>query len=277
MFGFVVASATSLSDEEKARYRAVYCGLCRALAERYGQASRAALTYDLTFYVLLANALAEPLERTGEAPCVMHPVKKMPYTQSTWTDYAADLSMALAYHKCLDDIADDHSLTARAGRAALEGAYRKAQERIPEECAAIETSMGKIRTIEGETASRTVSPDAAANEFGALLGTLFAHGQGYWADAMETFGRALGRFVYLMDAAVDFADDARSGSYNPFVALNSTPEAMRESLELVAADMASAFERLPLEQDLHLLRSVLYEGVWIQFNQTCAKSSEARD
>ena len=268
MFGFVVASATSLSEDEKARYQAVYCGLCRTLAERYGQVSRAALTYDLTFYVLLANAMAEPPERTGEAHCVTHPVKLMPYAQSPWTDYAADLSVALAYHKCLDDITDDNSLTARAGRAALQSAYRKAQERIPEECTAIEKGMGKIRAIEGETASETVSPDAAANEFGVLLGALFAHGQGYWAGAMEAFGRALGRFVYLIDAAVDFADDAASGSYNPFVILGATPETMRTTLALAAADTAEAYERLPLVQDAHLMDAILYSGVWAQFNRT---------
>lgn len=265
MFGFVVASASSLSEEEKARYQAVYCGLCRALGERYGQVSRAALTYDLTFFILLANSLGEPTEETGEARCVMHPVKEMPYAQSPWTDYAADLSVALAYHKCLDDIADDNSVSARAGRAALEGAYRKAAARIPAQCAAIEQAMGRIREIESDPAA---PPDAAATEFGALLGELFAHDQGFWAESMRTFGDALGRFVYLMDAAVDFADDEKAGSYNPFVTMGSTPESMEITLQLAAASAAEAFERLPLAQDLHLLRSVLYEGIWIQFNRT---------
>ena len=36
MFGFVVADAGALSEEEKERYRAVYCGLCFALRDRYG-------------------------------------------------------------------------------------------------------------------------------------------------------------------------------------------------------------------------------------------------
>lgn len=275
MFGFVVASASSLTDEEKTRYQATYCGLCRALGERYGQAARAALTYDLTFFVLLCGSLHEPAEATGEAHCVTHPVKMMPYARSSWTDYAADLSVALAYHKCLDDIADDGSLAARAGRIALAGAYAQAEARIPGQCAAIEGAMERIREI--EQSHEEASPDAAANEFGLLLGKLFAHDQGFWADSMGTLGNALGRFVYLMDAAVDFADDEKSGSYNPFVALGSSPKAMGETLSLVAADAADAFERLPLEQDLHLLRSVLYEGIWIQFNRTYRDNNEARD
>ena len=52
MFGYVVANIDDLDDEEKARYRAVYCGLCRVLKERGGQRSRVCLTYDLTFLVI---------------------------------------------------------------------------------------------------------------------------------------------------------------------------------------------------------------------------------
>lgn len=271
MFGFVIASASSLTDEEKDRYRAVYCGLCRTLGERYGQLSRAVLTYDLTFYVLLANALTEPVEECGAGPCPTHPVKDMAWARSPWSEYAADLSVALAYHKCLDDIADDHSVTAHVGAATLAGAYHRAEERIPEQCAAIEAAMERIRDIESGTSP--LNPDAAANEFGRLLGHLFAHNQGYWAEAMEAFGFQLGRFVYLMDAAVDFADDKQSGSYNPFVLTGASPEAMELVLRDAAARAAEAFERLPLEQDLHLLRSVLYEGVWVQFNRTYPSST----
>ncbi len=268
MFGFVAADAGALSEEEKERYRAVYCGLCLALRDRYGQLSRACLTYDLTFFVLLCNSLHEPVETKGASHCVMHPAPAAPrpWARSTWTDYAADLSVALAYHKVLDDVVDDGAARARAAAHLLAGAYERARARIPEQCAAIEEAMGLIRTIEREGAE--ADPDAAAREFGMLLGQLFAHNQGFWAEGMEALGYALGRFIYLMDAAVDFADDAASGSYNPFVILGATPETMRTTLALAAADTAEAYERLPLVQDAHLMDAILYSGVWAQFNRT---------
>ncbi len=111
-------------------------------------------------------------------------------------------------------------------------------------------------------------PDAAAHEFGRMLGRLFTHNQGSWTKTMEELGRGLGRFIYLMDAAVDFDDDAASGSYNPFVALGSDAEAVRATLALAAADAAAPYERLPLVQDAHLMDSILYSGVWAQFNKT---------
>lgn len=295
MFGFVAADAGALSEEEKERYRAVYCGLCLALRDRYGQLSRACLTYDLTFFVLLCNSLHEPVETKGASHCVMHPAPAAPrpWARSTWTDYAADLSVALAYHKVLDDIADDGALKARAAERLLAGAYERARTRIPEQCAEIERAMATIRTIEeaGRSNEDALSggagtacdspfcadatdtvlafdPDAAAHEFGRMLGRLFTHNQGSWTKTMEELGRGLGRFIYLMDAAVDFDDDAASGSYNPFVALGSDAEAVRATLALAAADAAAPYERLPLVQDAHLMDSILYSGVWAQFNKT---------
>ena len=294
VFGFVVADAGALSEEEKERYRAVYCGLCLALRDRYGQLSRACLTYDLTFFVLLCNSLHEPAETQGASHCMMHPTPAAPrpWARSAWTDYAADLSVALAYHKVLDDVADDGDLKARAAERLLAGAYEQARTRIPEQCAEIERTMAAIRAIEeaGRSNADALSggagtacdspfsadatdavlafdPDAAANEFGRMLGRLFAHNQGFWAETMEELGRGLGRFIYLMDAAVDFADDTASGSYNPFVALGSDAEAMRATLALAAADAAIPYERLPLVQDAHLMDAILYSGVWAQFNK----------
>lgn len=267
MFGFVVADAGALSEKEKERYRAVYCGLCLALRDRYGQLSRACLTYDLTFFVLLCNSLHEPAETQGASHCMMHPTPAAPrpWARSAWTDYAADLSVTLAYHKVLDDVADDGDLKARAAERLLAGAYEQARTRIPEQCAEIERTMAVIRAIEQGGAAD--DPDAAAHEFGRMLGRLFARDQGFWTAAMEELGCGLGRFIYLMDAAVDFADDTASGSYNPFVALGSDAEAMRATLALTAADAATPYERLPLVQDTHLMDAILYSGIWAQFNK----------
>lgn len=283
MFGIAVAHLSKVSEQEKQRYQAVYCGLCRALKERYGQASRVCLTYDLTFFILLANSLNEPAEETGEEHCLTHPMKKMPFARSAWTDYAADLAVALAYHKCLDDVHDEGTVRTRAAARLLSGAYAQAKERIPSQCAAIERAMAEITRIEGEPHPRPqdgpqdesapgltfeFSPDAAASAFGTLLGELFAHNQGMWANPMRAFGNELGRFIYLMDAAVDYADDAKSGSYNPLVQLEMQPQDMKTLLSVLIGNAADTFEKLPLVQDVHLMRSVLYSGVWQKFNDT---------
>lgn len=270
MFGIVTAQLSTVSDAEKERYHALYCGLCRALKTRYGQVSRAVLTYDLTFYIMLCDSLHEPDETTGAEHCLTHPMKKMPFAQSRFTDYAADLAVALAYHKCLDDWNDDRSKKARAAQAVLKAPYELARERIGGQCRSIERSMERGALIETDPEA---TPDAAAREFGDLLGTLFMHGQGIWTEAMQALGYELGRFIYLMDAAVDADEDREHGSYNPLVKIDMTPEDMEALLSELIGRACAVFEKLPLEQDLHLMRSILYAGVWQKFNETYRKQA----
>lgn len=272
----------------------------------------------MTFLALVLGSLYEPEETCGEARCPVHPMQPQPFARSKYTDYAADLSVALAYHKMLDDWHDDHALRARGGALALAGAYRRAKKRVPRECEAIEAAMADIRAIEqralrarnqgaqdqlraqdqaqtrdqlqaqdqtqnqAQIQPRTQGapvidpplPDEAANRFGMMLGDLFAHEDDFWVSDLRRFGARLGKFVYVMDAAMDIEDDSRTGSYNPFADMESTKEALRENLEFLAAGMTDAFERLPLERDVQVMRSVLYAGVWQRFE---AKESKTHD
>lgn len=271
MFGIAIARLDKLTEDEKLRYQALYCGLCRSLKDRYGQVSRLSLSYDLVFMAMLFDSLYEPEEDTGTFKCISHPTKPTPFSTSVYTDYAADLSVALAYHKCLDDVADDNSAKAKAAAKILESSYKKALERIPDECAAIEASMIEIRKLEADP---DTSPDAAAAEFGRLMAKLFAHYDDIWTDTLYEFGRYLGEFVYLMDAAVDLEQDRDNGSYNPFIKLDLAPDDMRTILQNIIGEAAIRFERLPLVQDDNLMRCVLYSGVWQKFNQTYGKTEQ---
>lgn len=269
MFGIAVARLDQITEAEKERYQALYCGLCFSLRDRYGHISRASLSYDLAFLVMLYDSLYEPSEERGSSHCIAHPKRKVPFAISVHSARAADLSVALAYHKCLDDAADDGSLKAKTASTLLRNSYRRAQDRIPGECRIIEDLLLRGRMLED---APDTGPDDVARNFGALLGSLFGMDQGAWAEALTAFGESLGVFIYMMDAAVDYEDDLRTGSYNPFLEMfdRGKPDVvmMRSILETLAGEMTSTFERLPLVQDVHLMRSVLYSGVWQRFNMT---------
>ena len=66
MFGYVIANKDIMTEEQEARYRACYCGLCHALHKRHGSLSRLTLTYDMTFLVLLLNSMYEVLDLEGD-------------------------------------------------------------------------------------------------------------------------------------------------------------------------------------------------------------------
>jgi hypothetical protein len=87
-------------------------------------------------------------------------------------------------------------------------------------------------------------------------------------------GDALGRFVYLADAAVDYRRDLKNHQYNPFLAMGMAEDwdAWEEFLVLALHRCTNAFERLPLVQDKDILNNILYSGVWLQYRRRQKKN-----
>ena len=266
MFGYLVAAAGVLDDAERRRYQSLYCGLCRSLERCFGQAARLTLNYDLCFLVLLLSSLYEPEEELVQKRCPRHPLEPQSCVLSEISDYAAHLNVALACLKCQDDWHDDRRLTALAEARTLEPFYREAQRRYPRQCQATRQALEAL----GELESRgTEDPDAAADCFGALMEELFVWREDRWAEPLRRMGHALGRFLYLLDAAMDLDDDVKSGSYNPFRPFwgEDNEQRFRDILKMQLGECLFWFDKLPLVQDVGLLRNILCVGLWLAFNQ----------
>lgn len=265
MFGFVVANQNALSPEALRRYRSLYCGLCRALGSRYGQASRLSLTYDMTFLILLLGSLYEPEEQRGSGRCLPHPVHPHDWAATRFTEYAAGLNVLLAYYNCEDDWQDDRNAFKHGEALLLKKHLPALRAAYPRQSAAIEENLRALKHIEAANGTA----DEAANRFGALMGELFVPDAGdHWADTLRRFGEALGRFIYLMDATLDAEADARRGRYNPLLAWRDEPDfdgRCHEMLTMLIGEAAIAFETLPLVQDVEIMRNILYSGVWTRF------------
>ena len=273
MFGYVRPNLTELSKENQARYRAHYCGLCHAIGARHGQMARMTLTFDLTYLTIFLGSLYEPEEATGEGKCVPHPVKKHGWARSSVTDYAADMTIALTWHKLLDDWQDDRNPAAKAASTALKKAYTKVKTDWPRQCECIEHALADLSEVEKR---RDPSPDAAARCFGELMAELFVMQEDYWSNALRAFGYSLGRYIYLLDAVCDMDKDAKKDGYNPVLLMEKQPEEMRDTLELLLGDASAAFEKLPLIQDEEILRNILYSGVWQGYNEYLHKKDKKK-
>lgn len=148
MFGIVTAPLGALPEQVRNRYRNVYCGLCHALGDRHGQPARMALTYDLTFLVLLLQSLYEPEEAEGKGRCVRHPLSPVTWRRSAITDYAADMTVVLTHFKCQDDWQDDRDLKARAFDRLLSGDLPRIAAQWPRQYAAIEEGLKAYNSLE---------------------------------------------------------------------------------------------------------------------------------
>lgn len=262
MFGYVTANWKELSGEQQDRYGAIYCGICRRIHVQSGNAARLGLSYDMAFLAALLMSLYEPEERTGKNACLMHPVKRRPWVDNDIIRYCADMNVALAYYNCLDDWQDDRKLSAKVLADLFGKQYPAIEARYPRQCGAIRDCIARLSELEK---ANCPNPDEPAGVFGELMAELMVYKEDLWSPTLRQLGQALGRFIYLLDAAMDFDKDEKKGKYNPYLAMGigKDPARWEEYLVLTMGRCTQAFEKLPLVQDKALLDNILYSGVWV--------------
>ena len=268
MFGYVQANINTLNEDEKARYRQFYCGLCHTLGQRHSELSRFGLTYDMTFLAILLSSLYEPVEEKKDSRCIVHPVKKHSYIQNRYIDYAADMTVALVYFKCIDDWNDDKNIVSKSYSFLLSNVYKKVKINWPTQCEIIEKELKNLADIEK---ANNLSPDAAANCFGRLMEGLFVYQEDIWADYLRKLGFGLGRYIYLADATVDLEKDKNKCSYNPLINLAETTKDFTPLLQGLLGEASQCFEMLPLVQDEGILKNIIYSGIWNKYNHKLGK------
>lgn len=274
MFGTITVNKDELKIKEWNRYHAYYCGLCRALKQCAGGRGQMTLTYDMTFLALLLDSLYDCTRTEGMARCVVHPGKKHAYVQSEASEYAAAMNVLLCYDNLLDDWQDDKNTFAAAAAGVLRSAKKKIAEQYPRQAEAVRIYLEKLHRTEKE---QSADLDRAAGETGEMLQEIFAWRDDEWKDELSELGFYLGKFIYLMDAYEDIEKDKKKGSYNLFLLQNETEETevlARRVLTMMAAAAAEAFERLPVVDNIELLRNILYAGIWAKFEAVHLKRSK---
>jgi len=296
MFGYILINPKSLSQAEKARYREAYCGLCRRL-KRYGAEARATLSYDMKFVALLLNSIYELDEEHGVERCALRPVPVHKYFISEATDYAADVNILLSYYKALDDWNDEHDKTAFARSEKLKAYLPVIGQKRPELTGHIAGCIERLTEMERHN---MLNPDYPANCFGEMMGEILdwrgeaaerrSDGQtGENGDqaaaetqpeerpgaALRRMGEALGRFVYLLDACNDLRDDIRKERYNPLIAQMDMD--FEPLLTMLIGECTREFEKIGAVRDIHLLRNVLYSGVWMRYHGKRARKAATYD
>lgn len=277
MYGYVRVHAPELKVREQEYYRAVYCGLCRTMGKCTGQCSRMTLSYDMTLFALVRMAI------TGEKPtvtprrCIVHPLRRRPMAApNDALALCAYTSAILAYHKVKDDRRDERGLKRTAAtvlsplvapmrRRAVRKGYGKVDS-------GVYRAMKALWELE---AARPPSVDEPATLFGELMGELLAYGlEGNQEKLAHTVGLHVGRWVYIVDAADDYAEDVKKHRYNPLACLygvNAAAELtqpqrdnLRTALLCELFELEKAFDLLDTSEDPDLggiLSNILYMGM----------------
>ncbi len=267
MFGYVMANKPELKIREFARYKGFYCGLCHRLHKNHGRLGQMTLTYDMTFLILLLSSLYEPKTKEEQRRCLIHPVKKQIFVYNEVTDYASDMNILLTHDNWKDDWEDEKKLSAFMGMKAFVRKKKRIEKKYPRQSRQVELSLKELSKKEEENC---LDIDAVARPFGELMAELFVWKEDSFGSILRGLGFYLGKFIYIMDAFQDVFDDVKKGCYNPFSKIyqqEGFPEKVKEMLDSTLRMAIGEFEKLPCEQDLAILRNILYEGVWTSYER----------
>ncbi|MEW6280865.1 MAG: DUF5685 family protein [Candidatus Eremiobacterota bacterium] len=244
MFGDLGIQQDLLTCAQRREYMTHFCGACHLMAEFGGRPAALWMNYDLTFLAMLLSGLEAPGPPPRLRPCTAVPWRsvRVAHLPPWGREALAAIHLALVRAKLEDDCRDEGGLLKRVARAWVRG-YAPAVRRA--------LSVFLLKSIEGlpdrqhrvEQTSRDL--DELARPTAGAVGDILAHtaelsGREELRGELRLLGERLGRFLYLLDAARDRAEDRRRGRFNaldragvrdPEPLLRATLDDLRAALE----------------------------------------------
>lgn len=285
MFGYVRPFKPYLRMCEYEVYRAVYCGVCKAIGRSFGQLPRFTLSYDLAFLALCDMSVNNEQLSCEPQRCIAHPLTKRTIgSKNNALERAAYIWVILVYHKLMDDITDGSTKQRIAAKAAIPffgSAYKKARRRYERLSEQVEKQMKLQRELEKAGCD---SVDRACEPTAQIMRAVFSElsDNADKSDVLGSFGYYLGRYIYLTDALDDIIKDEGSGSYNPL--LQGTKGRLTKakyrkiatntdfSIRMTLGRLADHYVRL----DLGLYHTILDNIIYLGLNDTFTQVKERR-
>ena len=258
MLGNIVTNPNLLDDVDKKYYRECYCGLCKALQKNHNNISMMTLNYDMTFLILLLNEVYKEKNKKLECRCMMHPINKHTYIEGKFVDYVADMNILLSYYNLIDDWQDDKNVFANCYAKLIKKSFKKVCKQYPKKAEIVQNSLKELNDLE---AKNIINPDLSANCCGKLFGEIFVPYDDEHKEKLRKFGDSLGKFIYILDACMDFEKDIKKKKYNPLIT-NSKTE-FDDMLNLLLSDCMENYKELNISSKI--IENILYSGIWTKY------------
>lgn len=263
MFGYVRAAKPELKIKEYDMYKAVYCSLCRYLGKEYGFAARMMLSYDFTFLALLIMSQQDGFCGIERKTCCCNPLKKCNYCKdcADAMDIPASALVILTKHKIEDNIKDERGfkkLVYKLIKPLFARPYKKAVKKHPHIEEIATEFMNNQERLEADGCK---DMDVAASPTGEFLAKLFAYSLEGDERILYELGDKIGRWIYIMDAVCDFAEDKKRGRYNPLSDSEDCVSRARANMSYCIMRARAAFELLDIKKFKDILGNILYVGL----------------
>ena len=277
MFGYLRPLQDELKVKDARLYRAVYCGICRAIAQTSGQLPRIALQYDAVLPAMLWMGLSDQEPILKPRRCIAQPIKRhLVMENHTALNLAGDICLLLAHRKLVDDAADEGKWLSHAGGRLLYPVVNKAQKRIgPNTLAIVDRELQRLTDLEKQ---RCTQMDEVADASGRIMEAIFLCFPQLPPSSMQALswlGYHTGRWVYLADCMDDYERDAKTGAYN--VLLESKLDKKQafslawETCDYAAAQAAAALDLLDIKRYGSILENYYFAGLPHRLTQLAKK------
>lgn len=266
MFGYVKICKPELKIKEYETYKAVYCSLCKKLGKNYGILSRFTLSYDFTFLALLNMSLVDGFDGFLQKRCVFNPLKKCNYCKNLdVVDMPAAAAMIMVYYKILDNIADERGFK-KAGYWFLKVLFKRAHKKAVKKYPQIEQMIKEYITAQNALeAAGCTSIDEAADPTARVMQQVLSlcSENEMQKRVLDRLGYCLGRYIYLLDAAVDLPEDTKKGRYNVLKSVDAAEikDRITKQLYFCTNEAARAFELLDIKKYKTILGNIIYLGL----------------
>lgn len=278
LLGYVKTYKPELKIKDYEVYRGLYCSLCRTLGRQYGILSRLLLSYDVTFLIVVMLSVKNAVPTFKKGRCPFNVAKRCNYCQDCKGDlsFAAALTVLMFYYKVKDNLADSPFFKRLLVRLIVPYASRLRVKALKKYKRLDELLSGGMKRQAFTENSNTDVTDRAAHESADMLGRIFCYDD---ADNINLyrFGYAVGRWVYLMDAADDMEKDLKSKSFNVFVNrfkikdIRDFKAEMKKEIEatlnMSRAQALEAFSKLETKIFIPIVENILTDGMDSSMNK----------
>lgn len=208
MFGYINIYKDELKFREYALYRHHYCELCKNMGS-YSELSRLFLSYDITFFLLLAEP--ENPQTTNCRKCnMLSCIKKK--SEGIY-DYFAALSIILIFHKLNNDVIDGE-LGKILLRSVVTIPYKKASAKFPQIDEPIREGLKLLVAREKEKYCDYIDmSDCFAECIAKSCYNYFAKLSD--GEVRLDILKKIVKCVYLIDIIDDVKKDFKHNDYNP--------------------------------------------------------------
>lgn len=251
MFGVLRGASCGLKPDQKMQWMNHICGVCLALRDNGGQASRLCTNYDSALISVLYEAQSDrPVEMTT-SHCALRGSRfraEVVSPQDVGAQYAASIALTAGATKIEDHIED--------GETALRW-FPKLSGHLAQNWKTAGAKLGEqtgfnTQTITDQTAQQSHHEAQPAQDFfyyarptemavaSAFQHTAVLAQRPHNAPILYEMGALFGRIMYLLDSYQDYDDDLAQGKFNALAAGFSGDEVNEKAQQL----FKEAFQQL---------------------------------